>query len=689
MPISTIALRPGIQTEYTALLNSAGYTASQLIRFRAGLFEKLGGWVSAYGFSVGIPRVMQAWQDFNSTKRLAVGATTAVTVLTQSGSSFATAQNITPQTLVTDFAPNFTTTASSTTVTITDPNINTVTTLDSVEFETPVSVGGIILSGPYPIDLVVSATQYRITAATAATSSVANGGAVPVFGTTSGSSTVVVTFANHTAVVGDVVVLPVATTVGGLTIQGSYTVIAIVAGVSFSISASGTASSTTSASMNGGNAEIKYYIALGPVSVTGTGFGIDGYGDDPWGGTGSGGSVQTGTPITTTDYSLQNWGQTLLANPEGGGLYQWAPGSGYQNMQLVEKAPLANGMLVATPAQFLIMWGASIDQNIGRAIDPLTYAWSDQADYTYWSPSGTNPNTGAVSQAGSNRLSTGSRIVAGLQAPQQILLWTDLDLWAINYVGYPLVFGQTKIGANCGAVSKHGIAQMGGVVYWIGRSNFYALAGGAPTVIPCTVWDAVFQDIDTANLDKCWVQTVTSFNECWFFYPSASGGTGQCDSYAKVNVIDGSWDYGPLPRAAGIDQSVLGNPIMATPGGIIYTHESGYNADTQPLMYSVTTGYFMIGDGEDYISVDQILPDMKWGLFNGAQTASVQMTFSVINYDGDTPNVFGPYTMTSSTNQISLRFRGRQMQITISGSDLNSFARLGRLRYRWSADGRH
>jgi hypothetical protein len=309
-------------------------------------------------------------------------------------------------------------------------------------------------------------------------------------------------------------------------------------------------------------------------------------------------------------------------------------------------------------------------------------------DYTFWTPTITNPTTGKASQAGSNRIPTGSAIKAGLGAPQQTLLWTDLDLWSINYVGPPYVFGQTKIGSNCGAISKHGVAQMGGVVYWWGRNNFYALGGGAPQVIPCSVWDVVFQDLDTNNLDKCWIETVTSFNEVWFFYPSASGGSGQCDSYAKYNVIDGVWDYGPLPRAAGIDQSVLGNPIMATPGGLLYSHENGYNADGQPITYGFTTGYFMLGDGEDFIFVDQVLPDMKWGLFNGAQTASVQISFYVINFPGETPRQYGPYVMTSSTDKLSVRFRGRQAAISLQGSDLNSFSRLGRIRYRFASDGR-
>lgn len=686
MPFASVTLKPGVVAEYTPTLNVAGYSTSNLGRFRAGLFEKLGGWITWYPFTIGIARALHAWQDFNGVKRLATGSTTSVTVITSAGA----AQNITPQTKITDFAPKFTTTALSTTVTVDDSNIANVTTLDSIGFLTPVSVGGIILSGVYPIDLVTGTTTYRIEAATAATGTVSNTGTVPSFATTNGSATVSVTLAAHGLAVGDTVVFPISTTVGGISILGTYTVIGISSADIFTISVSANATSTTSGSMNGGNAELKYYIAIGPASANGTGWGVLGWGVVPWGGTGAQPASQTGTPITATDYTLDNWGQTLIANPANGGIYQWAPGSGYQNMQLVSGAPIyVSGMFVTTPAPILMAYGVAVPQTIGVSQDPLTYAWSDLADYTYWIANTINPATGLQSQAGSNRIPTGSAIIAGMAAPQQAYLWTDLDLWAINYVGqYPIIFTQAKVGANCGAISRHGVAQMGGVIYWWSANDFYALSGGSPQKLNCSVWDVVFQDLDRDNLARCWVETVTAFGEVFFFYPSESGGTGECDSYAKYNVIEGTWDYGTLPRAAGIDQSVLGKPIMATPGGTLYQHEMGYNADTQPLSPSFTTGYFYLIEGEDFAFVDQFLPDFKWGLFNGAQTASVQITFSVINFPGDTPRTYGPYTMTNATDKLDVRFRGRQFSMSITSTDQNTWWRIGKCRFRYAPDGR-
>lgn len=686
MPFGALTLKPGVDVESTPTALRAGYSTSNLIRFRSGFFEKLGGWVQYFGLAIpGIPRALWAWLDLNGVSRLAIGTTTKLNVITSG-----VLLDITPQTKITNFAPKFTTTMGSPVVTVDDSNIANVTTLDTIEFLTPVTVDTIILSGSYPIDLVTGTTTYRITAASNGAAGVTNGGAVPTFTTTNGSSTVTVTFADHGLSVGGSVVFPIPTTVGGIVITaGTYTALSVPTTATFTISASQAASSGATVAMNSGSAELKYYIAIGPSSVTGTGWGILGWGVVPWGGTGANPSGQTGTPITTTDWTLDNWNATLMACPANSGVYAWTPGTGLQQAQLVSGAPIYNsGIFVAAPRLALVAYGSTVTKDIGVSQDPLVYKISDINDYNFWQTNVVNPTTGATSQAFESRLPTGSAIRAGLAAPNQVLLWTDLDLWAINFVGLPSIWTQTKIGANCGCVSRHALAQMAGVIYWMGPKNFYAMAGGAPTVIPCTVWDKIFQDLDTSNIDKCWVETITGFSEVWWWFPSASGGTGQCDSYVKVNVIDGSWDYGTLSRAAGIDQSILGNPIMASPQGVIYTHESSYNDNGQPLVWSIETGYFYLTEGEDFVFVDQWLPDFHYGTFNGAQTATIQVTFNVIDNMGDTPRTYGPYSMDASTNKLDIRFRGRQVSISMTANDLNTFLRLGRCRFRFAISGR-
>jgi len=677
MPFADVRLIPGIDREKTQTLNQAGYSFSSFIRWKEGLAQKIGGWIKFYNFAVGgVPRDMHAWQDLNETGRLSVGTTTELDVITNGF-----LQRITPQQFLSSFSPSFDTTSSSPNVDITDNNITDVTTFDSVFFYTPVSVGGLILSGLYPISISLGTHKYRIVAKQNATASVTGGGTVPSFTTVSGSATVSVTLADHGLSAGDTINFPIPTTVGGVTILGTYIAVSITSTSVFTIVADQTASSSTSVSMNSGNAEILYDITLGPTS-SGTGYGIGPYGDGGYG-TGTTTGNQTGTPINARDWTSDNWSDYLLTCPTNGGIYYWKPNGGFQNVQLAPNAPAFNGgIFVAMPAQILVAWGSTSTQNIGVDQDPLLIKWSDQLDFQNWTPS-------TETQAGSYRIPTGSKIVGGLQGPQSALIWTDLDVWAMQYVGYPLVFGFNKIGASCGLISSHGAAQLGGIVYWMGMSNFFALTGSGATPIPCPIWDEVFQDLDTTNAYKCRAAANTVFNEVWWFYPSLSGGTGENDSYVKLNVVEGSWDYGPLARSAWIDQSVLGNPIGASPTGLIYQHEEGEDADGQPINWSFTTGYWTVGDGQNIAFVDWFLPDMRFGTVNGPQTASVQIQFHAQYYPGGSVTNSPTYTFTQNTPYLNPRIRGRQIAMTVSGNDIGSFVRLGLNRYRWAPDGKY
>ena len=691
MPFGAVTLKPGIDVESTPTLSRASYSSSNLGRFRAGLFEKLGGWVRYFQFALaGIPRALQAWQDLNGLDWLAIGTTTTLDVINEDALSV-----ITPQTKTTDFAPKFTTNTTPGTadqVIVDDSNIANVTTNDSVEFNTPVSVGGIILSGSYPIDASLGTTTYRIIAATDATAIVTNGGAVPSFTTQATNSALVnVTLEDHGLSAGGSFVAPISTSVGGVTILGTYTVVSVTSVDVFVISAATTATSVATVAMNSGDAQIVYYIGLGASGGTGTTYSFGTYSSGPYSGTGAAPTAQTGTAITATDWTLDNWGSTLLSCPANGGVYQWTPGTGFQNAALVPGAPIHNGgIFIATPYQILIAWGTAIQKDIGVAQDPLAWAGSDLLDYTYWGIGTTNPSTGIASQAYQNRIPTGSAIKAGMATPNQVLLWTDLDLWSLNYLGPPLIWGQTKIGANCGTVGRHAVGQMRGITVWWGANNFYGMSGGAPQIIPCSVWDAVFQNLDTDNIHKCWVEPVEGFSEFWFHFPSLSGGTGECDLVAKYNIAENTWD-GPntISRSAGVGQSVLGNPIMATPQGVIYQHERGQDADGQPLVPSFTTGAFYLAEGEDFVVATRFLPDFKYTVSSGTTpSAIIQIIFYVYDYPGDTPRAYGPYSMTTSTQKLDIRLRGRQIAFSMTSTDIGSWWRIGSCKFLYATSGR-
>lgn len=687
MPFGEVKLRPGVSADWTPTLNEAGISQSQLIRFRDALAQKIGGWTKFYPFSIaGIPRDLHAWQDLNATNHLAVGTTSSFGVIT--GGNLTT---ITPQTLISNFAPHFTTTLGSKVVQITDANIANVTTFDSVFFNTPISVGGIVLSGLYQITQVAGTTVYDIQAASAATANVTNGGAVPVFTTVSGSSVVEVTLNNHTMLTGNDISFAIPTTGNGVTINGVYPAVSIVDANNFNIQLPTQATGTGSFSMNGGNAQLLYYIALGPPAA-GVGYGLGGYGLGGYG-TGVVPASQTGTPITTTDWTIDNWGELVVGTPANGGIYYWDPTGGFANMSLVSTGPIFNsGMFVSTSEQIMVTYGSCLGQTqqlgpsnvvIGVQQDPMLVQWSDSGNFTSWFPTDTN-------FAGNFRIPIGSEIVAGFaSSANQNLIWTDLDLWAMNFIGQPDVFGFNQIGAGAGAASRHSVQRLRNAVYWMGKTNFYVYDGSV-RVIPCPVWDAVFQNFNTTYAANVRAMPNTPFDEAGWFYPSLASVSGENDSYVKFNIKEPSqpWDYGSLARSAWIDQSVLGNPIAATPSGVIYQHETTNDADGAPLVASFVTGYFQLAEGEDFVQVDQVIPDFKWGTFAGSQNAQIQLTFNVVNFPGQTPRTYGPYTITQATTILWVRFRGRQVSITVSSSDLGSFWRLGRVRFRYSTQGR-
>ena len=194
--------------------------------------------------------------------------------------------------------------------------------------------------------------------------------------------------------------------------------------------------------------------------------------------------------------------------------------------------------------------------------------------------------------------------------------------------------------------------------------------------------------MDTPNQYKCVAAANTAFNEVFFFFPSASGGTGEIDKYVKFNTEEKTWDYGVLGRTAWTDQSVLGQPIGSGSDGFIYQHETTNNADGTAIGAYFQSGYWMLAEGEEIVFVDWILPDFKWGLYGTAPTAQIQITIYATMYPGDIPQIFGPFTVTQATQYINTRIRARYMAIRMSSSDLGSWWRVGGVKYRFARDGR-
>lgn len=675
MPLQTITLTPGVTDVKTPTLNAAGIQTSQLIRFKpAGdmvLVEKLGGWQKYYSTTVGSPvRALHAWEGTNNDLYLGVGAETSLQVINNG-----IARNVTPRTVISDVTPNFSTTSGSNLVTIVDASKST-SIYDTIFISTPVIIGGLILYGTYAVAESVSSTTYRIRAASNATSTVSNAGTLPVFATTSGSPVITVTMAGNPYTVGSIFYVFTPTTVGGLTISGRYLVQSIVDSSHFTIFAPSLASSTATATMNGGLVHIVYYSGTAPslpsVAYGGGAYGVGAYG------IGVTPTPTPGTPITTTNWTLDNWGNTLLACPANGPIYYWTPDNATSIASIVMNAPLINGgIFVSNPAQIAIAWASSID----GVQDPLQINWSDSGDYTNWTVS-------ALTQAGGYRIPTGSRIVGGLQGPQFAVIWTDIEVWAMQYIQPPLVYGFNKLGNGCGLISRHGACVVNSTIYWMGNDQFFLYAGAGVQPIVCSVWDFVFQDLDRNNLDKITVAANSSFGEVAWYFPSASGGTGEVDSYVKYNFILNCWDCGRLQRTAWIDQSVLGQPIGANAGGFIYQHEVAPDADGAPMGEYFETGLAQIAQGENLMFVDWMIPDFKYGYQSGPQSANIDITLLYTDYPNRPVKEKGPYQIDSATDYRNPRIRAREVGMRIAGTGTGSFWRMGGLRYRAAPDGK-
>jgi hypothetical protein len=259
----------------------------------------------------------------------------------------------------------------------------------------------------------------------------------------------------------------------------------------------------------------------------------------------------------------------------------------------------------------------------------------------------------------------------------------------MTYIGLPLVFGFQRVGTGCGWISSHACGILAGSPFWIGINNFYTIGSNGVTPLPCSVWDQVFQNLSTSLQGKIRVAVNSAFNEVAWFYPSANS-TGENDSYVKVHMEGQElveWDYGTMSRTAWTDVSILGMPIGVDSNGQIWQHENGTSIIGAGLP-SFQTGYFSVSEGEDIPFIDFIIPDFIFGLRSGTPGASINITFFGVNYPGDTPTTYGPYTVTSTTEFINCRIRNRLLSAFVQSNSSSEFWRIGRIRFRFGASGR-
>jgi hypothetical protein len=667
-----LKLLPGVDLQSTPTLNQTQWAQTQLVRFYKGLIQKLGGWavLNSGAALIGTCRALVSWADLLGNIYVAAGTEQRLQIAI--GATALT--DITPVQATSNIAVSFSTNTGFQKVVIADTYVPAVG--DWINLITQVSVGGLVLSGFYQVAIVGSG-NYTILAGPPATSTVTNGGAVPTFATTGvGSPTVQVVLANHglTATTSSFNV-PISVTVGGVTLLGPYVVQSVVSSSTFTINAAISATSVAGpVGLNGGNAQIEYLLPTGETTNTAVG----GYGIGLYG-VGLYGVTSTATIVVPMRiWSLDHYGQDLIAAPNGGTIYYWTPGQTGPASVVTSTPPLYVNWILSVPQVQMVM---ALGAESGGTQYPLLLRWCDVGglfETNGWVPTATN-------QAGSFQLNSGSKLVFGAANGLTIYVWTDLGVWSATYQGLPFVFSVQEIARECGAISSRAVAVTSQGAIWLSRQGFYQLTGGNVSPIECPVWDWYYNHVDTTQLDAIFTGLNSAFHEVFWFFPVTGGNI----FYVKWNWAENVWDYGILTRYAWIDASPWAYPLAVGAAGLIMQHELGTDANGQPMVSYAQTGFFDVHDGEDFIFVDQLIPD-----FTTTTGATMELTLLAQSYPEGATRTDGPYSVQFGgsgnlpSNFVTTNTRGRQIALQIQSMDAGSSWRLGALRYRWKLDGK-
>ena len=488
------------------------------------------------------------------------------------------------------------------------------------------------------------------------------------FAMTNTSTTVTVTDTSHGNLVGDYVHFAGASAAAGITVDGEYTVVTVPNDNSYTITHSSAATSTTS----GGGAAVtyQYEIHIGAVdSIAGTGWGAGGWGESTW-----------GTARSVSDFlalariwSLDTWGEDLIACPRNGGIYRWDTSTGVgTRAAVISGAPTtARAVFVSTENRHLVALGA----HDGSADDPLLIRWCSSEDYTTWTATATNT-------AGDKRLDSGNEIYCGVKTAKEHLIYTDAALYIMSFDGPPYTFGFSYVGPNGGLAGPNAAKEMDGKVYWMGKGNFYVY-DGTIRVLPCEVLNHVFDDINTVQYAKVFSGSNREFSEIWWLYCTAAA--TECDVYVIYNTVENHWSVGTLARTVFVgDSDTFSTPYAAGTDGYIYDHEFGVDDDANGAMsVSLASGDIDIGDGEYMMQVTRAVPDFV------TLTGSVSMTLNGKEYPGSSETVSSEaQTITSTTKYVNPRVRARQISISLSSSAVSDNWRMGTIRLNLVAHGK-
>jgi hypothetical protein len=520
-------------------------------------------------------------------------------------------------------------------------------------------------------------------------------GNITQFETENGSTSVIVTDSSHGALIGDfVTIASVSGAVGGISaanLQGEFEIQTVPTGNTYTIIAKAAASSDAT----GATANATYQINTGlPTSIYGYGWGAGTWNASTWDTSREGLTGADGVLLQSGKWSLDGWGEDVLAQQFNGSLYYWDTSSGLSSNLAartnVSGAPTKSRfMLVSGDDRHVICFGTETTIGTATTQDNMFIRFSDQEDPATWTPTATNT-------AGSQRLTDGNQINAAVRSRGVILVYTDTALYQMQFIGPPFTFGFRQLGTNCGAVGIKSAVDVNGIAYWMGNDSFF-LFDGAVKKIPCSVQDYVFDDINNNALGDVFCAVNSDFNEVIWFYPSKN--SLQIDRNVTYNYAENIWYIGTLARSSWADRGVYSNPYAAefeasdttatisTITGVkegrtfVYLHEEGVNDDGSAMNCHIESGDIDIADGDNFMSISRFIPDFK------NQIGEVDITLKSRPYPSTTQKSHGPFTVTTSTNKKDTRIRGRQLALRVSSDAVDDKWRYGTLRFDAKPDG--
>lgn len=390
-----------------------------------------------------------------------------------------------------------------------------------------------------------------------------------------------------------------------------------------------------------------------------------------------------GVNLDITQWSMDNWGEDVLINRRGGGIYYFEVDlstSPVRATQVTTSPVSVNSLIVSPNDRHVIALGANqfeVAATVSGAFNPMLVRWSDQDDKSTWSPAKENT-------AGEVVLTDGTRIVGAVRSKNAINIWTDNSLWLMQFTGPPFIFKFSQAGTNCGLIGPHAAIDYNGTSYWMGFDNFYANTGQVQ-VLDCTVRKFVFDSLNTTYYDKVYTGINSEFREIIWLY--VSNDATECDKYVVFNPEDNYWIYGDTFFTTFRDREIFGNTLTTgatTTGNFLFDNEpSGvFTGDGATLVSFIESADFDIDDGNQLMFMNRIIPD-----FELSDNNNLTIKISPKQYPESSVLTTVSKSIDNTTTKIDFRARGRQARIRVSCESNNAEWEWGSIRLAFQGDG--